>query len=252
MFFEQENIVFELLEVLSLDYAYTKTHNPKRNFDALSYRFEADTILSDSHHEIEAPSDSICFFPSNVEYTRISNKDKLIVIHFKAFNYHSNNIQSFIPDNPEKYRALFREISDCWNKREISYKNDCSAIFCKIMSELYKDNHTMLLKNTKLSDALLFIHQNYLHSDFSLSEVAKKSHFSEPHFRKLFKQEFNISPKQYVTNLRIEYAKALIITGYFPIKEIAGMCGYADEKHFSSVFKNITGTPPSLYDYNYK
>ena len=62
MFFDQENIVFELLDVLELDYAYTKTYNVKRNFDALSFRFEADTILSYEDKEIEVQKNSICYF----------------------------------------------------------------------------------------------------------------------------------------------------------------------------------------------
>ena len=251
MFFEQEYIVFELLEVLYLEQTNINMYNTNRNFDALSFRFEADTILSYEDKEIEVQKNSICYFPSNLEYTRVSNRDKMIVVHFKAFNYHSNDIQCFFPHNPEKYRKLFREIIDVWNKKELSYKNDCSALFYKILSEMFKDNYTMNLKDNKLSDALIYIHQNYLRSDFSLSDASAKSHFSETHFRRLFKQEFNVSPKKYVTNLRIEYAKALIITNYFTITEIAGMCGFTDEKHFSSIFKSITGISPSLYTYSF-
>ena len=97
----------------------------------------------------------------------------------------------------------------------------------------------------------MYIEKNYLRNDFSLSDAAAKSFMSETYFRKLFKQEFGTSPKHYVISRRIEYAKALIITGYFSIEKIAGMCGYNDEKHFSTEFKKITGVSPSKYNYNF-
>ena len=88
--------------------------------------------------------------------------------------------------------------------------------------------------------------------DFSLERAAEQSFMGEAYFRRLFKKEFGISPKQYVINRRIEYAKALIIAGYFSVGEIAEMCGYNDHKHFSSEFKRLVGVSPSGYGYNFE
>lgn len=252
LIFEQECIVFELLEILYLEQNCIKIYNANRNFDALSFRYESDTILSTPCQEIELQDDSICYVPSNINYTRNSKKDKLIVIHFKTFNYHSNNVECFRPENPEKYRNLFREILNCWGRKDIGYKNDSSALFSKILSELYKDNQPAGFKYSKIYNSILYIQQNYLLNDFSLSVAASKSFMSETYFRKLFKREFNISPKRYVVLCRIEYAKSLIIAGYYTVREVAQMCGYNDEKHFSSEFKKHTGVSPTNYCYNYK
>lgn len=250
MFFEQECIVFEILDVLYLEQSYVKMFNSNRNFDALSFRYEADTALSTEKQQVALSDKSICYVPSNLTYTRTSKKDKLIVVHFKSFNYNSDKIEVFNPENTEKYRALFKEILDCWNGKEISYKNECSATFSKILAELYKDNRPSF-ENKKIYKSVLYIEQNCLNKDFSLSDASAKSFMSETYFRKLFKKEYNISPKHYVIKRRIDYAKALILGGYFSIREIADLCGYNDEKHFSAEFKKITGVPPSKYKYNY-
>lgn len=251
MFFEQEYIIFELLEVLYLDQSNLKSCNSNRNFDAISFRCKSETTLSTHKQQIEVSDNSICYVPANLSYTRCSKKDEVIVIHFKAFNYRSEMIELLNPDNPEKYRKLFCEILDCWDKKEVSYKNDCSVLFRKILSEAYKDRRPDL-GNKRIGESIAYIDKNYLRNDFSLKEAAAESFMSEPYFRRLFKKEFNMSPKQYVIARRIEYAKALIIAGYFSVQEISELCGYNDQKHFSSEFKKYAGTPPSGYHYNFK
>ena len=250
MIFEQEYIVFEILDVLSLDQSFKRTTNTNRNFDALSFRYEADTVIQNENQRIDFSDNSIGFFPSEVSYTRISKNDRLIVVHFKAFNYHSKRIEKFIPDESEKYSALFKELLACWESKDVSYKSDCAAILNKIFSELYKDNMTFCGEQ-KILDSVMYIQKNYLKQNFSLSVAASKSFISEPYFRKLFKKEFNISPKKYVIASRIKYAEALILTNYYTLQEVSEMCGYNDYKHFSTEFKKITGISPSEYNYNY-
>ena len=135
MIFEQENVAFQVLDVLFLNLKSTKTHNDAiRNFDALSFRYEADTIIETGKQQLKLKDHSICYFPSAVDYTRISKKDKLIVIHFKTFNYYSNVIECFNPKNPQKYIALFEKILQCWNAKAVSYKHDVSALLNQVFS----------------------------------------------------------------------------------------------------------------------
>ena len=176
----------------------------------------------------------------------------MIVIHFKSFSYHTNSIESFFPTESEKYRVLFTKILDCWNKKDISYKHDSAALLNNIFSELYKDNKKAYEYNSKIDLSIKYIEENCLKKSFSLQTAAEKSYISETHFRRLFKEEFGISPKQYVINLRIKRATSLIIAGYHTLKDISAMCGYEDYKHFSVEFKKITGISPSKYRYTKK
>ena len=74
---------------------------------------------------------------------------------------------------------------------------------------------------------------------------------SEGYFRKLFKEEFGISPQKYIIELRIQNAVALISKGYYSLKEIAYMSGYNDYKYFSVEFKKSMGVSPSEYIYDH-
>ena len=250
MFFEQENIVFELLDVLFLEQTCTKIHNTGRNFDALSFRLEADTVIQMPRQQISLTSGSLAFFPSNVSYTRSSVKDRLIVIHFKSFNYHSNQIEHLYPEEPEKYRDLFLQILHTWEQKDTAYKNECAALFSRLLAELYRD-YKPTCQNQKIQKSLVYMERNYLRKDFSLTAAAAESAMSDTYFRKLFKAEFGVSPKRYVIERRMDYAKALLLTGDLTVEEVADMCGYRDEKHFSVEFRKITGFPPSRYRYNF-
>ena len=247
MIFEQESIGFQILDVLSFEQDYIKMYNFKRNFDALSFRYEADTVIEHKDRLLHFSDNSIGFFPSDVDYTRTTNKDKVVVVHFKAFNYHTNEIEMFIPDDYQKYRILFEKILNCWNKNDTAYKHEAASLLNLIFSELYKDNKKAYGYNKKIDSSIKYIEENYLKKDFSLQTAAKKSYISDTYFRKLFKQEFGISPKQYVINRRIKHAASLIIAGYYSLESISELCGYNDYKHFSVEFKKVIGVSPSKY-----
>lgn len=249
MIFEQESIGFQILDVLFFDQDHTKKYNFARNFDALSFRYEADTVIEYNNRKIKFTNNSIGFFPSNSDYTRITNRDKMIVVHFKTFSYHTNEIEMFMPSDPEKYHRLFEEILDCWNSKNMAYMHTAASLLNLIFSELYKDNIKKHGYHSKIDPSIKYIEEHCYKADFSLKEAAERSYISETYFRKLFKQKFGISPKQYIINQRIQHAASLIIAGYYSLTEISELCGYNDYKHFSVEFKKVMGVSPSKYTY---
>lgn len=251
MIFEQDTVAFQILGVLSFEQKNIKKYNFKRNFDALSFRLEADTVIEYKGKQLEFTANTIGYFPSNVDYTRIANNDKMIVVHFKAFNYHSGDIEKFCPEDYGKYKTLFEEILNCWNKKDTAYKHKAASLLNLIFSELFKDNKKIYENTSKIDLSVKYIKENYLNKDFSLKLAANKSYMSDTYFRKLFKEEYGVSPKQYVIERRIKHATSLIVAGYYTLQEISELCGYNDYKHFSSEFKKNTGVSPSKYMYNY-
>jgi len=252
LIFENEDLAFLVLDVLYLDQGNIKTYNHGRNFDALSFRYKADVTIEYQNKQIELVDNSICFFPAVVNYTRIAKEDKLIVIHFKTFNYLSNEIEEFHPTKPQKYRALFEEMLNCWNAKGISYKHETASILNRIFAELYKDNKKAQNSTSKIYRSIQYIEENCYKKEFSLLDAVKKSYISETYFRKIFEKEYGISPKKYVIKRRIKYATSLIISGYYTLQEVSELCGYNDYKHFSVEFKKVIGVSPSKYTYNYK
>ena len=132
MIFENESITFHILDVLELNQKNVNMNNRGRNFSALSFRTHADTVLKSETGEYHMRDNSVSFVPARLDYNRIGKLDEMIIVHFDVADYHANGIECFPPSHPETLKALFQKILTCWDKKEIGYKHDCSAILCEI------------------------------------------------------------------------------------------------------------------------
>lgn len=86
-----------------------------------------------------------------------------------------------------------------------------------------------------------------LGTNFGLVDLAGLVGYSPDHFSRLFKQAFEQSPHQYVLSRRIDRAMALLRDEALSIAEVAAACGFSSQGHFTTVFKQRTGTTPGAY-----
>lgn len=80
-----------------------------------------------------------------------------------------------------------------------------------------------------------------------VEEMAHEFGVHRSYFSSAFRQEFGMSPKQYLTRLRMEKAKELLHETDFPVNEIALTVGYPDPFSFTRAFINYDGRSPTDY-----
>ncbi len=95
-----------------------------------------------------------------------------------------------------------------------------------------------------ITQAKKYIDENYS-GDITLDEVSQVVNVSSYYFSKVFKDEMGENFIEYVTRLRIDKAKDLLLNTDKSMKEIAKEVGYSDPNYFSRTFKKYIGKTPT-------
>ena len=89
--------------------------------------------------------------------------------------------------------------------------------------------------------------QEHLAEEVSLSVLAEEFHLNPQYISQLFKNEIGVGFLAYLTNIRMEKAKKLLLSTSFSVAEIAEQAGYGDYRVFTKAFKKTEGITPSQY-----
>lgn len=120
----------------------------------------------------------------------------------------------------------------------------CRDCFRRLFLQQAGELHT----EDRVKKAKEFILTRFSDPDLTVDAVATHVGFSESYFCTLFKQTAGTTVKDYVTQLRIERAKAYLWEKTPPtLADLALRVGYRDPNYFSTVFKRLTGTSPGAY-----
>jgi AraC-like DNA-binding protein len=102
------------------------------------------------------------------------------------------------------------------------------------------------LKEAPLSAAIRYVTQHY-HEPVTNGELARACGLSLRAFERHFQAAYQMSPHDYVRNLRVRMScSALVFTGK-PLAVIASESGFSDQSHFTKEFRRLMGQTPRAY-----
>ncbi|KRF42726.1 helix-turn-helix domain-containing protein [Paenibacillus sp. Soil787] len=86
-----------------------------------------------------------------------------------------------------------------------------------------------------------------LENKLSIEDIVASLGISSGYGLEVFRKVFGMSPRQYLSDLKLHEAKVLIAQPDLPLKKIASLLGYSHLSHFSRQFKRWTGMSPLQY-----
>lgn len=151
--------------------------------------------------------------------------------------------------NMNELKPLFEKAYNVWNRKRTGYYTECMSVFYEIIKKikLHNEKYYTNEQTKKIFPSYEFLMENYTKADFDYKKMCECSGLSYDYFKDLFIKQYGVSPVKYVTMMRVEKAKELLLTKLYSVTEVAEMCGFENIYYFSNVFKKATGISPKNY-----
>lgn len=91
--------------------------------------------------------------------------------------------------------------------------------------------------------AAIFVVTSYMYP-ITVEKLAENLHVNRRYLSRVFKKEYGVTVKEYITLIRMDHAKTLLHSGR-TVAETALLCGYNDTLGFSKMYRKHHGCPPS-------
>lgn len=172
-----------------------------------------------------------------IEVSRVKHPEiaYVIVSGYDDFAYCRKALRLQITDYILK-PVNYEEFGSCIDNLKISmYKNTTSA---------QKDSEN---REERVISSIMRYMQEHLSEEISLSVLADEFHLNPQYISQLFKNEIGVGFLAYLTNIRIEKAKKLLLSTALSVTEISSHAGYGDYRVFTKVFKKTEGITPSQF-----
>ncbi len=92
-----------------------------------------------------------------------------------------------------------------------------------------------------------YIDTHYYDKELSISAIAETFNMPNARLSQLFKSKMRVTPLEYLTMLRVEHSKDLLVNSDLSVKEIAEAVGYYDAGSFIRRFRQKVGMTPMQF-----
>lgn len=207
-----------------------------------------DMVIEGHLHKIG--STGVVVLPPNTKHSGSSDVEFCdVYVEAKKLDFHGIEI---VQDPDHNILTLMNLLNKVLLEKEKNYKNIADSLLeaiCQYIKKLVdvesKYDFVTQLKN--------MIFEEFSDPEFSIRKEIEKIGFQQDYMRRCFKDETGKTPLEYLTYLRINLAKSLLVQSPFSgIEDVSRKCGFKDSFYFSSCFRKHTGYSPSGYRKHYR
>ncbi len=212
-------------------------------------RYHCEDFMEQTYvHFLEDTDNGLSIYSTNnFEYARsASDLDKQLFQRLLEINPHRGIERS----DPKTYdnRAFTQKLLALSDNTTPKVLIETQGILKILLSGFIKEsnNEPRSTQSKKISDILYYINE-HLDDSLTVQHLAAYCHLNPDYFSRMFKDQIQMRPLDYIQHKRIERAQLLLTTTNYSLQEIAGLVGFPNISYFNRIFSRVSGQTPSAY-----
>jgi AraC-like DNA-binding protein len=177
-------------------------------------------------------------------YNSDSDNTREWKLQFNQYHFENNN------DVSELINKLIRICNSSDTTKNIYADLNLKELLIRLVQSQHLEQvKTETIENNnqnRLQFVLHYIHEN-LTDRILVNQLCRKAYLSRNNFFKWFKEQFGVTPLEYINQERIKLAKQLLAQKQKSITHVSTLCGFTDVNYFVRTFKKLEGITPGTY-----
>jgi AraC-like DNA-binding protein len=198
-------------------------------------------------HVSENPSDTMRLFeqfrfPLEVTATEL---DEVLMKRLLAINP-GKGLALYDPVSYDNDRGFLQSLAST-AQTSFPVRTETNGILLQLLSRFLEHSEKLLVsEDSRIVKALRHIREN-IGRKIHISDLSERCFLSDDHFTRLFKQEMNDTPIDYINRKKIEHAQLMLVINDAPVKDIACSMAFENIPYFNRLFKQLVGKTPTQY-----
>ncbi|MEI6132548.1 MAG: AraC family transcriptional regulator [Bacillota bacterium] len=196
----------------------------------------------EDHYYATKPNSSWEFY--YLHFRGISAKSYSDFVNGNAFEVFTIQQNLLIEDSFKEIFSLARVSSELV---DFSINLGITQIFSTLIEAKQSSTNKKYISHlTDVEKTKSYLELNY-NREINIVSLSREVNISKFYFIKVFKELTGQTPYEYLTDIRINAAKKLLIETSKSVREVSGEVGFADMNNFIKLFKKRTGTTPLIF-----
>ncbi|NFF40608.1 helix-turn-helix transcriptional regulator [Clostridium argentinense] len=196
--------------------------------------------IETNYKKLALNDEHLFFLPPDCKHTFRANKSN----EFLVLDISNNMLNKYDMENmiggreflfDDKWKAIrYLLLNEADNKKSSSSINDL-FLYCY-----------HFIADGSIPDSIKYINEHFT-EDIDLKKLADIEHYNISYYSEWFKNKINVSPLEYIQNLRVKKAKELLLNTNLTILQISQIVGYEHNSSFTRVFKYLEKISPTEF-----
>lgn len=162
---------------------------------------------------------------------------------------YSNDILDALPcffHTNSRELPLFRQIAAYSASAQPGSRAVQNALMLELIVEYYHLLHGISSCRDSVRLCIEYM-QQHMSEHITLKQLGELTGYSPLHIMRIFREDTQQSPHEYLSGLRMSYARRLLADTSIPVSELAAECGFSSESYFFTSFRKLNGITPGEY-----